>query len=197
MAVFASPIAANSSVTNAVFGLVGALIGGFIAGAVSLKVAKQTLEAAERSWIRDNRREIYDRFLTCAQGLLIACEAARGSEAEGTDASVKAADTKFFAAYVVVQTVAGSALVDVARDYGYRLWELEASLNSTSVMGAENFNRVAELIREARHNTIDAMRAELGLAGNVRPAPDYNPFTGTDLEKKYSEGERPRPGSAA
>jgi hypothetical protein len=30
--------------------------------------------AAERSWMRDSRRAIYDRFLTNAQKLLIACE---------------------------------------------------------------------------------------------------------------------------
>jgi hypothetical protein len=82
MTVSASPIAAGSSITTAVFGLVGVLIGAFIAGAVSLWVAKQAREAAERAWIRDNRREIYDRFLTCAQTLLITCEATRGSETE-------------------------------------------------------------------------------------------------------------------
>jgi len=187
------------AVTTAVFGLVGALIGGFIAGAVSLRVAKQTREAAERTWIRDNRREIYDRFLTCAQRLLIACEAARGSETEGAEASVRSANTKFFESYVVVQTVADSALVDAARVYAYRLWELKASLESTSVMGPDNFDRVTQLIRDARHDTINAMRAELGLAGSVRLTGKYNPFVGTALEKEYNKGlvERPRPGSAA
>src|SRR5215472_8107705 len=146
--VLASPLAASSSISGAVFGILGALIGGFIAGAVSLLVARQTREAAERSWIRDNRREIYDRFLSRAQGLLIACEVAHESEGDKADATVKAADTQFFEAYVVVQTVADLALVHAARVYGYRLWELEAMLNSTSVMGPENFNRVGQLVRE-------------------------------------------------
>src|SRR5271166_1590459 len=126
MAVLASPIAVGSSVTTAIFGLVGVLIGAFIAGAVSLWVAKQAREAAERAWIRDNRRDVYDRFLTCAQTLLIACETTRGSETEGAETTVDTAHTKFWEAYGVVQTVAENALVDAARVYAYRLWELRA-----------------------------------------------------------------------
>jgi hypothetical protein len=83
---------------------VGVLIGAFIAGAASLWVAKQAREAAERAWIRDNRREIYDRFLTRAQTLLIACEEARESETKGARASVEIAHTKFFEVYGVVLT---------------------------------------------------------------------------------------------
>lgn len=186
---------------TAVFGLAGVLIGAFIAGAVSLWVARQAREAAERAWIRDNRREIYDRFLTCAQTLLIACEAARGSETggsetEGAGTTVESAHAKFFEAYGVVQTVAEPALVDAARVYAYRLWELRSSLDSTSVMGPENFSGVARLVRDARHDTIDAMRAELGLVGSVRLEGKYNPFVGTDLEEEYARGERLRPGSA-
>jgi len=207
MVMLASSIAAGSSYATAIFGLVGSLIGGFIVGVVSLLVARQAREAAERAWIRDNRREIYDRFLTCAQRLLIACEARRpgrrGEEAdsrpqgEGAEASVESANTNFFEAYVVVQTVADVALVAAARVHAYRLWELKASLDSTSVMGPENFDRVTELIRVARHDAIRAMRAELGLGGSVDPAADYNPFVGTDLEEKYAAAERDRPGSAA
>ncbi|HZI74462.1 MAG TPA: hypothetical protein VFD73_10700, partial [Gemmatimonadales bacterium] len=89
MTVLASPIAAGSSYATAVFGLTGVLIGAFIAGAVSLWVAKQARDAAERAWVRDNRREIYDRFLTYAQTLLIACEEARESETNGEKASVE------------------------------------------------------------------------------------------------------------
>jgi len=64
----------------AVFGFVGVLVGAVIAGGVSLRIAKQTREAAERAWVRDNRREIYDRFLTCSQTLLNACEDADKSK---------------------------------------------------------------------------------------------------------------------
>jgi hypothetical protein len=196
MAVSASPVGAGGSITTAVFGLVGVLIGAFIAGAASLWVTRQAREAAERAWIRDNRREIYDRFLSCAQTLLIASEAGRGSQAEGAVAVVESAHAKFFEVYGVVQTVAGNAVVTAARVYAYRLWELKASLGSTSVMGPENFNAVARLVRAARHDTIDAMRAELGLTGSVRLEGTYNPFVGTDLEDEYARGERPRPESA-
>jgi hypothetical protein len=195
MAMLANPIVADSSITPAVFGLVGVLIGGFIAGAVSLWVAKQAREAAERAWIRDNRREIYDRFLTCAQTLLIACEAAQESKTERAGATVKAAHTKFFEAYGVVQTVAENALVAAARVYAYRLLELKDILDSTSFMGSGNFEAVAQLVRRARHNTIDAMRPELGLAGSARPEENYNPFVGTDLAEEYAQSKRPRPES--
>jgi hypothetical protein len=60
-------LAATNPYGVAVVGLVGSLVGGLIAGTVSLLVARQTRDAAERSWIRDSRRDIYDRFLTRAQ----------------------------------------------------------------------------------------------------------------------------------
>ena len=198
MAVLASPIATDSSYTTAIFGLVGVLIGAVVAGGVSLWTAKETREAAERAWVRDNRREIYDRFLTCAQTLLIACENARKSGTEGAEASVESADIKFWEAYGVLLTVADSALADAARVYAYRLWELRESLRSKSVMGPDNFDRVTPLIRDGRHETIDAMRAELGLEKTIWPERDYNPFDGTDLQEDYEQGlkNRLRPGSA-
>jgi hypothetical protein len=115
MGPLASPIiAADSSYVPAVFGIIGSLIGGSIAGFFSFLVARQARETSERAWIRDNRREIYDRFLTHAQKLLIACEACRrGRRHEGADdrpenkraeASVESANRDFFEAYVVVQT---------------------------------------------------------------------------------------------
>jgi hypothetical protein len=99
----------------------------------------------------------------------------------------------------MVLTVADSELVDAARVYAYRLWELKSMLDSTSVMDPKNFEAVDKLIRPARHDTVDAMRAELGVAGSARPeetTKKYNPFLGTKLEQKYDDGERPRPGSA-
>ena len=75
----------------AVFGFVGVLVGAVIAGGVSLRIAKQTREAAERAWVRDNRREIYDRFLTCSQTLLNACEDADKSKTKEAQASIKTA----------------------------------------------------------------------------------------------------------
>jgi hypothetical protein len=183
----------------AVFGLAGVLIGAVIAGGVSLWSAKETREAAERAWVRDNRRKIYDRFLTCAQTLLIACENARSEETEGGEAGVESADIKFWEAYGVMLTVADSTLAAAARDYAYRLWELRESLRSKSVMGRENFDRVTPRIRDGRHDTIDAMRAELGLEKIIWPGMDYNPFKGTALQEVYAEGLKKgaRPGSAA
>ena len=196
MVMLDSPIAQGSPYAPAVFGLAGSLIGGFIAGTVSLLVARQAREAAEGAWIRDNRREIYDRLLTYAQRLLIACEAYKDAhrDKEAAKAGVKSAFTSFWEAYGVVQTVAGTRLVNADRVYAYRLWELATSLGSTSVMGPKNFRTVAELVRDARHDTISAMRAELGLGSSLHLTVDINPFVGTDLEEKYAEAERDRPG---
>src|SRR5215469_15835957 len=107
MAVLASSVAAGSSYNPAVYGLAGVLIGAVIAGGVSLWTAKETRKAAERAWVRDNRREIYDRFLTCAQTLLIACENARSSpfadpEEAAEQAGVTPADISFWEAYGVM-----------------------------------------------------------------------------------------------
>jgi hypothetical protein len=189
-------IAQGSSYAPAIFGLAGSLIGGFIAGTVSLFVARQAREAAEGAWIRDNRREIYDRLLTTGERLLHAWEAYKYaySDRETAQADVESGLTNFFEVYGVVQTVAGARLVDAARVYAYRLWELAASLGPTSVMGPENSNIVFKLVRDARHDMIDAMRDELGLGGGIRPTANYNPFVGTDLEEKYAKAEPDRPG---
>jgi hypothetical protein len=198
MVTLASSIAEGTSYTAAIFGLAGSLIGGFIAAAVSLLVARQAQEAAENTWIRDNRREIYDRLLTYAERLLIACEACKDADHdnEAARASVETAFTNFWEVYGVVQTVADTRLVEAARIYAYRLWELAASLGSTSVMGLENFRQVAELIGEARYKMINEMRAELGLDSYQRGG-DGNPFAGTDLEEKYANAPRSRPGPLA
>jgi hypothetical protein len=186
-----SPLAAGTSFAPAVVGLVGALVGGIIAGTASLLVARQARKAAERAWMRDNRRAVYDRFLTCAQTLLLACEAykdARPEEKEKAKASLESAFFSFWGPYSLVQTVADTPLFETVRIYGYRLWELATELGSTSVMGSENFDDVRKLIRPARRNTIAAMRGELGLGGS--PVLDINPFVGTSLEEKYANGKR-------
>jgi hypothetical protein len=190
-------IAQGSSYAPAIFGLAGSLIGGFIAGTVSLLVARQARAAAEGAWIRDNRREIYDRLLTNGEKLLHACGAHKYAygDRETGQADVESGLTDFFEVYGVVQTVAGARLVEAVRVYAYRPWELAASLGPTSVMGPENFSIVFELIGDARRNMIDAMRDELGLEGGIRPTANYNPFAGTDLEEKYAKAERDRPGS--
>jgi hypothetical protein len=182
--------------SRAIFGLAGSLIGGFIAGAVSLLAARQAQKAAEGAWIRDNRREIYDRLLTYAERLLHAClahwEAHRDKEA--ARASAESAFTSFWETYNVVQTVGSTRLVAAVRLYAYRLWVLATSLGPASVMGPEDFSLVIKLIREARLDMINAMRAELGLDSGIRPSAEINPFAGTVLEEKYAETEINRPG---
>src|SRR5262249_35677198 len=169
-----------AAVSPAVYGLVGSLIGALAAGTASYVVARQARKAAERAWVRDNRREIYDRFLTCAQRLLIALEQPRANEhAE----DVEKAYIGFFEANAVVQTVAERPVVEAARAYAYQLKELEEELDSGKPSGGEYSSRVARCVRLSRHDTIDAMRAELGLVGQARPPGQYNPFAGTGLEE--------------
>lgn len=196
MIISGSPIAMGSSYSPAIFGLVGSLIGGFIAGTVSLLVARQAREAAEGAWIRDSRREIYDRYLTYSERLLHGCEANKVTRHDEVTAetSVELAFTKFWEVYGVVQTVASTPLVEAARIHAYRLGELAASLESPSVIGPENFTMAIRLVRDARHEMINAMRAELGLEGDVRPASEVNPFAGTELEGNYAEAKRNRLG---
>jgi hypothetical protein len=73
-------------------------------------------------------------------------------------------------------------VVDAARVYAYRLLELAGSTRQVDPAKVE---RVAQLVRFARHDTIDAMRTELGLSGSAQPPKDFNPFRGTDLEDRY------------
>jgi hypothetical protein len=185
------------------------------------KVAEETRKAAETAWIRNSRREIYERFLTCAQSLQIACEAVQHRtgepghdawrwrsrpEIKGAGASVDAAHTAFFEAYGMVLAIAEDALVKAARTYAYQLWELKSMLDSppTSVIEhptPQDFEAVDKAIRHARHDTIAAIRPELGARGSARPKETdgkYNPFCGFDSElaQKYAAGKRDRPGSA-
>jgi hypothetical protein len=209
MTVLASPIAADSSNTTAVLGTVGVLVGAVIAGGVGLWTAKQTREAAERAWVRDNqaaerawvrdnRRAIYDRFLTSGQRLLIACEARWHSRhdkqsdsapiPEKVESGVESAHADFFEAYSVVQTVANTTLVNAARVYGYRFLALQAIMDSKGFLESNDFGPVAQFVRDARHDTIDAMRAELGLDKTIWPGKYYNPFDNTKLQEKYDKG---------
>jgi hypothetical protein len=164
----------------AFFGLAGSLIGGSIAGVVSLRVARDARMAAEGAWIRDSRRETYDRFLTKGQQLLIACQ-------DETEETIEAADVDFFGAYGVVQTVADIRVVEAARVYAYRLQELEAiALGKNKEWGPVAKDLVAQHVRTARHGAIDAMRRDLGLTGRVAPPKTLNPFQGTDFSAKYA-----------
>jgi hypothetical protein len=178
----------------AVYGLLGSLIGGFIAGTVSLLVAWQTRGAAERAWVRDNRRELYDRFLTNAQRLLIALEDALD---HGSESELRGGFIEFFSAYGVVQTVADRPVVDAARTTAYRLLELKNELDAGNPSGRVYFKQVAEHVRRSRHDVIDAMRLELGRTDSARPPKSYDPFLGTDIEREYHEAVARRRATAA
>lgn len=97
-----------------------AVVGFFTTQAITGETLKANRDAA--------RREIYARFLACAQRLLIVCEAAWLSNTEGAEASVETAYAEFFEAYAEMQILGDNTMVDRARIYTYRLWELKASL---------------------------------------------------------------------
>jgi hypothetical protein len=201
MTVFDGSISADASYATAAFGLFGTLIGGLIAGTVSWLVALQARQAAEHAWIRDARREIYDRYLTSAQRLLIACDACRdavasvgaGDATEINEAKVSA-HTELFEVYPVVQTVAEDELVEAVHVHAYRLLALEGCLDLGTGMSEDSYGRVTEHIRKARPATINAMRKELNLNGTIEPAHVYNPFRETDLADEYAAAYRTRPG---
>lgn len=192
-----SLLAAESPYVTAAFGLFGSLIGGFIAGTVSIMVARHARQAAELAWIRDSRNEIYDRFLTNAQELLVACLACRKARAEGTETdenneALELSYLKVTEAHAALQRLAGQAVINAARDLDYRTVELKRILDGDRSLGAQHFNRVAQLVRFARHDVIDAMRTELGAADSARPSTTYNPFQETDLRDEYAKS-RPGP----
>lgn len=168
-----SPVAVASP---AVYGLLGSLIGGSIAGSVSVLVAWQTRGAAERAWVRDNRRGIYAEFLTNAQEFLIAL--LKGER-------VEEAYDGFFKPWGVVQTVAGPKALDAARTYGYRLLELKNEYDARNPSGPEYFDNVAGWVRLARHATIAAMRSDLGLAAAPLSSDFYHGFMGTEFEDEF------------
>jgi hypothetical protein len=174
MSVIVPLFADASPYLAAVFGLAGSLIGGAIAGTVSLKVARDARDAAERSWVRDSRRAIYDRFLAAGQRLLVVLETARtpAEVPEEVLATIDAAYATFFETYASVQTVAELGVVQTARVQAYRLQALKDILDGRGPSSAGEFDRISQLVRLARQDTIDAMRADLGLHGSARPQAD-------------------------
>jgi hypothetical protein len=179
------------------FALAGAAIGAVIAGTVSLKVARETSDAAERvaratrdaaeqAWVRDSRREIYDRFLTAGQRLLAVMEkAAWATEAPGeSHTTVEEAYAVYFAAYASVQTVAELDVVNNARSHAYRLQALKDILDGSGTFARSEFGPIAKLVRDARHDTIDAMRNDLRLHGSARPP------AGTDYAQSVADAVR-------
>ena len=149
--------------------------------------------------MRDSRRQIYDRFLTNAQRLLVACEKYEdvrpNQQAGDTKQAVEAKDAveeayfNLMEVYGVVQTVAELSVVEAARAYVYRLLVVQKRVASQRVFGPFTYNRVSPWIRRARHATIDAMREDLGLRDSARPPEPYNPFVGTEpeLESLYPQ----------
>jgi hypothetical protein len=146
----------------AVYAILGSLVGGLVGGTFSALLAWQTRKAGEQAWVRDNRREIYDRFLTYGQALLIALTEPR----DDPDADALYDEyVAFMGAYAVVQAVADRKVVDAARDYGYRLGRLKRRVAA----GSADARSVAAQVRLDRQTAIDAMRGELGLTGSAKP----------------------------
>jgi hypothetical protein len=123
-----------------------------------------------------SRREIYDRFLTAGQRLLAVMKtAAATSTVPGEPGpAVDEAYSAFFETYASVQTVAELGVVTSARRHAYRLQALKDILDDRGPFERKDFNRIAKLVRVARQDTIDAMRADLGLHGNARPPAKYD-----------------------
>jgi hypothetical protein len=169
----------DPEVTAGLIGFGGSLVGGTIAALVSLRVARVSLQAAERDWIRESRRALYDHFLDAAQSLLIACDASSPDKN-----SIADAHSRFFQAYARVQLVAKPRVVQAARSHAYRLWELEHEvLGNRPVLDPQNAEAVSRSVRDARHDTIEAMREDLdptGKPGPVKPREVYNPFAPPD-----------------
>jgi hypothetical protein len=174
---------AAGAYVSAAAGLAGALIGGGIAGVVTLKVAHEAREQAERSWMRDSRRDIYDRFLAAGQKLLAVMESAASTKAENesragklqdeSDPVVDAAYAAYFETYASVQTVAELRVVKPAREHAYLLQALKDALDDGDRLRSGEFHRIAQVVRLARQDTIDAMRADLDLRGSAKPPAGY------------------------
>jgi hypothetical protein len=184
------PVAA-SSIGVAAIGLLGSLIGGVVAGATSYAVSRQARDAAEKSWIRDTRREVFDRFLTRAQDLQAACQIYHhGHRTDASRESVEKAFREFFNVYAVVQTVAEKPVVDTTRLYGYRLHSLaDQALDRPGRLRGQHFDDVDKLVRLARHGAVDAMRFALGSLDSAAPPPGFNPFKSTELERDYDPNQ--------
>src|SRR3954452_1599304 len=148
----ATPMVA--AVNPAVYALAGSLIGGVVAGTFSLLVAGRTQRASERAWMRDNRREIYDRFLTNAQRLLVALA---DPPPQPKPNELHDAYVDFVSAYVIVQALAERDVVDAARTYGQRLIDdLKPLVDAGGRPGDPAIVALGRQVRLDRQATIDA-----------------------------------------
>lgn len=183
-------LADSSPYLAAGFGLIGTLVGAGIAGGFSLRIAREARTTAEHEWIRENRREIYDRYLVGAQTLHLACEEAFRPGAPDGGEAVRTAFAAMLNTYSVVQTVAERQVIDAARVYTYRLIELRDVLEGKGIVGRERFGEIAQLVRAARHDAIDAMRDDLALQDSARPGKDFNPFGETPFAAAWAVRRR-------
>lgn len=145
--------------------------GGGTLAFVSLKEARDNRRAAESSWVRDSRRAIYDRFLVAGQSLLHELQTAKptADAADKVRATIDAAYSTFVGTYASVQTVAELDVVQHAREQMYLLEALKSILDGRDWFGSDQFDRIAEFVRFARQDTIDAMRADLDLDESAKP----------------------------
>jgi hypothetical protein len=161
--------------------LLGTLIGGGIAAWSNLSLARRTRDENRHQWIRDQRATLYDRYLSEGQGVLVAC-VNRGMLSH--ERSAPRIDTsKLMGIYAVVQILASKPVVDAARIYGYRILALER-LGLRGNVDETSFDEIGQLVRAARHDTIEAMRAELELPGSARPDDGFDEFRGTEFQGK-------------
>jgi hypothetical protein len=175
-------IAAVSTLTGSIIAaasaLAGSLIGGGIAAGVSVKEARDNRRAAESSWVRDSRRAIYDRFLVAGQSLLHELQTAKrtADAADKRHATIDAAYSTFVGTYASVQTVAEVDVVQHAREQMYLLEALKSILDDRKWFESDQFDRIAEFVRFARQDTIDAMRADLDLDASAKPKTDKEEY---------------------
>jgi hypothetical protein len=104
-------------------------------------------------------------------------------------ATIDAAYATFFETYASVQTVAEVGVVATARLQAYRLQALKDVLDGRGPFERGQFDRIARLVRDARQDTIDAMRADLGLRGSAKPP------EGQTYAEAVADAARERPSS--
>jgi hypothetical protein len=175
-----------------------AILTALVAATAGLVGGWQVRKGAERAWLRDSRREIFDRFLAAGQALLAACEDAfepgyfqnpARMEPPSLSPEVRASLANLFAVYPVIQTVAESDVAMAARVYTWRLWELSESLRFRSVIenyDDETFKDVAAAVRTARHDTIQAMRRNLRVGPIDIDDDTFNPSRATHGSRTVS-----------
>ena len=143
-----------------VFALIGSLVGVFVA----FQLARGARTEERRNWIKDQRQEVYPKFVAAGQSVLDACEELPYSDSSRTVVldQLQKGYRELVVHNAVIQTLGRRSTIDEVRRHMYTLIELrDVRLGRKPDPGSNKIDELLRGARRSRHRALLAMRYEL------------------------------------